>query len=125
MDSVSNFRKHWLEQTFDDYDQTTLREPKKREYFSPSSAHWCPRAIWYHMMGTPQDPINPNSVRRMGVGTVYHEFIQEKLEKSGILVSMEEEVTWDDPKMIEDKNWMLDRMRFSLSVSSFNIRDIL
>ena len=52
------------------------------------------------MMGTPQDPINPNSVRRMGVGTVYHEFIQEKLEKSGILVSMEEEVTWDDPKMV-------------------------
>ena len=51
-------------------------------------------------MGYDQDPIEANSLRRMGVGTVYHEFIQEKLEKSGVLVSMEEEVTWDDPKMV-------------------------
>ena len=100
MDSVNNFQKHWLEQTFDDYDQTTLRKPRKRDYFSPSSAHWCPRAIWYHTMGTPQDPINSNSLRRMEIGTVYHEFVQTRLEKTGILVSMEEEVTWDDPKML-------------------------
>ena len=33
MDSVNNFQKHWLEQTFDDYDQTTLRKPRKRDYF--------------------------------------------------------------------------------------------
>jgi len=51
-------------------------------------------------MGYKQDPIAANSLRRMGVGTVYHEFIQEKLEKVGVLVSMEEEVTWDDPKMV-------------------------
>ena len=37
----------WLEQELDKYDQTTVRPPKKRDYFSPSSAHWCPRAIWY------------------------------------------------------------------------------
>ena len=100
INSVSNFQKHWLEQTVDEYDQTTQREPKKRDYFTPSNAHWCPRAIWYHSMGYDQDPIEANSLRRMGVGTVYHEFIQEKLEKSGVLVSMEEEVTWDDPKMV-------------------------
>ena len=41
----------WLEQELDKYDQTTVRPPKKRDYFSPSSAHWCPRAIWYYMMG--------------------------------------------------------------------------
>ena len=31
---------------------------------------------------------------------------------------------WDDPSMIEDENWLLDRLRFSLSISSFNIRDM-
>ena len=31
---------------------------------------------------------------------------------------------WDDPSMINDKNWLAQRMRFSLSVSSFNFRDM-
>jgi len=51
-------------------------------------------------MGYAQDPVEANSLRRMGVGTVYHEFIQEKLDKAGVLVSAEKEVTWDDPKMV-------------------------
>jgi CRISPR/Cas system-associated exonuclease Cas4 (RecB family) len=99
LDKVTNFQKHWVEQTLDDYDQSDKREPKVRDYFTPSNAHWCPRAIWYHMTGTPQDPVDSNGLRRMGVGSVYHEWIQEKLEKAGILVSAELEVTHDDPSM--------------------------
>ena len=30
IDSVSNFQKHWLERTFDEYDQTT-QESRRRE----------------------------------------------------------------------------------------------
>ncbi|MAH51107.1 hypothetical protein CMI37_35145 [Candidatus Pacearchaeota archaeon] len=99
-DIVDSYQKHWVESVLDTYDQTTLREPKKRDYFSPSGAHWCPRAIWYHNMGHEQDPIESQSLRRMGVGTVYHDFIQEKFEKAGILVSAEEEVTHDDPPIL-------------------------
>ena len=77
-DVIDNFDgREWLEVALDKYDQTTLREPKVRDYFSPSSVHWCPRAIWYHMKGYEQDPIKANSVRRMMAGTVYHEFIDD------------------------------------------------
>ena len=71
--------KHWLENTFDKYDQTQLREPYVRTHFSPSQAHMCPRALYYHMKGYDQDPIDAQSLRRMGVGTVFHEFIEKKL----------------------------------------------
>ena len=99
----------WLEVALDQYDQTTLRKPKVRDYFSPSSVHWCPRAIWYHMKGYEQDPIKPNSVRRMMAGTVYHEFIEEKLKGSGVLVSAEEEVTWDDPRIVGHYDAIIER----------------
>ena len=89
--------KHWLEASLESYDQTTLREPKIRDYFSPSSAHLCPRAIWYQMSGQEQEPPSANGLRRMMTGTVYHTFIEEKLKGAGILVSSEEPVTWDDP----------------------------
>jgi len=96
---IQNSNKHWLEAALDDYDQTTLREPKVRDYFSPSSAHLCPRALWYQMKGYEQDPPSANGLRRMMTGTVYHTFIEEKLKGSGILVSSEELVTWDDPSI--------------------------
>ena len=109
-DVIDNFDgRDWLEVALDKYDQTTLREPKVRDYFSPSSVHWCPRAIWYHMKGYEQDPIKANSVRRMMAGTVYHEFIEEKLKGSGVLVSAEEEVTWDDPRIVGHYDAIIER----------------
>ena len=89
--------KHWLENTFDKYDQTQLREPYVRTHFSPSQAHMCPRALYYHMKGYDQDPIDAQSLRRMGVGTVFHEFIEKKLIETGVMVSSEEEIMYDDP----------------------------
>ena len=71
--------RNWLEITLDQYDQTTIRKPKLRTEFSPSQVHSCPRAIWYYMKGYHQDPVEPNSLRRMMVGTIYHTFIQEKI----------------------------------------------
>ena len=99
----------WLETALDKYDQTTLREPKVRSYFSPSSAHWCPRAIWYFMMGYTQDAVPADSLRRMMVGTVYHEWLEEKLKGAGVLVSSEEEVTWDDPPIVGHYDGILER----------------
>jgi len=96
---IQDSNKHWLEAALDSYDQTTLREPKIRDYFSPSSAHLCPRAIWYQMTGHEQDAPSANGLRRMMTGTVYHTFIEEKLEGAGILVSSEQPVTWDDPSI--------------------------
>ena len=109
-DVIDNFDgRDWLEVELDKYDQSTLREPKVRDYFSPSSVHWCPRAIWYHNKGYAQDPIKANSVRRMMAGTVYHEFIEEKLKGSGVLVSAEEEVTWDDPRIVGHYDAIIER----------------
>lgn len=99
----------WLEEALDKYDQTTLREAKVRTYFSPSSAHWCPRAIWYYMMGYTQDAVPSNALRRMMVGTVYHEWLEEKLKGAGVLVSSEEEVTWDDPPIVGHYDGILER----------------
>jgi len=90
-------KKHWIEKTLDDYDQTGSREPKARHYFSPSSVSQCSRAVWYHMMGYERDAVDSNSLRRMSVGNVYHEWIQQKLQKAGVLMSAEVEVTYDDP----------------------------
>ena len=94
---IQDSNKHWLEAALDSYDQTTLREPKVRDYFSPSSAHLCPRAIWYQSKGYEQEAPSANGLRRMMTGTVYHTFIEEKLKGAGILVSSEQSVTWDDP----------------------------
>jgi len=91
--------QHWLETALDSYDRTTLREPKPRDYFSPSSAHFCPRALWYQMKGYEQDLPSANGLRRMMTGTVYHTFIEEKLKGAGILVASEERVEWSDPPM--------------------------
>ena len=89
--------KHWIESAFDDYDLTQQRSPYKRTHFSPSQAHLCPRALYYYMMGYDQDPINSQSLRRMGVGTVFHEFIEKKLIETGLMVSSEQEITYEDP----------------------------
>ena len=89
--------KHWIESAFDNYDLTQQRASYKRTHFSPSQAHLCPRALYYYMLGYEQDPIPSQSLRRMGVGTVFHEFIEKKLVETGLLVSSEEEVTYEDP----------------------------
>ena len=99
----------WLQDVLDEYDQTTIREPKVRGYFSPSSAHLCPRAIWYRMKGYTQAPVSANSLRRMMVGTVYHEWLEEKLKGSGVLISSEEKVTWDDPPIVGHYDGILKR----------------
>jgi len=109
-DVVGDFDgRDWLEVALDEYDQTTLRPSKVRDYFSPSSAHWCPRAIWYYMKGYDQDPVKANSLRRMMTGTVYHEFVEQKLKGAGILVSSEEEVTWDDPPIVGHYDAIIER----------------
>tara|TARA_R100001086_G_scaffold249521_2_gene189556 strand:- start:252 stop:902 length:651 start_codon:yes stop_codon:yes gene_type:complete len=92
-------KKHWVEKTLDAYDQSDRRPAKVRDYFSPSSVSQCPRAVWYHMMGYQEDATDSGGLRRMGVGSVYHEWIQEKLQKAGVLVSAEVEVTHDSPPM--------------------------
>ena len=89
--------KHWMEATFDAHEKTLLRQPYKRTHFSPSQAHMCPRALYYHMLGYNQDPIPDQSLRRMAIGTVFHEFIEQRLKDTGLLVSSEVEVTYDDP----------------------------
>ena len=89
--------KHWIESAFDNYDFTQQRESYKRTHFSPSQAHLCPRALYYYMLGYDQDPIPSQSLRRMGIGTVFHEFIEKKLIDTGLMVSSEQEVTYEDP----------------------------
>ena len=101
--------RNWLEITLDQYDQTTIRKPKLRTEFSPSQVHSCPRAIWYYMKGYHQDPVEPNSLRRMMVGTIYHTFIQEKLQGAGVLISSEKEVTWQDPPILGHYDAILER----------------
>jgi CRISPR/Cas system-associated exonuclease Cas4 (RecB family) len=89
--------KHWIESAFDTYDSTQQRASYKRTNFSPSQAHLCPRALYYYMLGQEQDPIASQSLRRMGIGTVFHEFIEKKLIETGLMVSSEQEITYDDP----------------------------
>jgi len=89
--------KHWLESSLDNHEKTLQREPYKRTHFSPSQGHLCPRALYYHMMGYTQDPIPDQNLRRMSIGTVYHDFIEKRLTDIGLLVSSEEEVTNEDP----------------------------
>ena len=89
--------KHWIESSFDEYDLTQQRPSYKRTHFSPSQAHLCPRALYYYMLGYDQDPIASQNLRRMGIGTVFHEFIEKKLVATGLMVSSEQEITYDDP----------------------------
>jgi len=91
--------KHWIESVFDAYDLTQQRPSYKRTHFSPSQAHLCPRALYYYMLGYEQDPIASQNLRRMGIGTVFHEFIEKKLIETELMVSSEQEVTYDNPRI--------------------------
>lgn len=96
-DLLKDRDKHWLEGVFDQYERNQQREPYVRTHFSPSQAHLCPRALYYYMLGYEVDPISDNSLRRMAVGTTFHEFIEKRLTDAGVLVSAEQEITYDDP----------------------------
>ena len=92
--------KHWVESALDFVLlEENKREYEKRTYFRPSSAHWCQRCLWYQMMGYPQPPEEPLGLRRLGIGTSYHEFIQERLQKTNLVEEIELEVFNDDPPM--------------------------
>ena len=95
--------KHWVESALDEVLLAeNKREYKKRTYFRPSSAHYCSRCLWYMMMGYPQPAEEPLGLRRLGIGTAYHEFIQERLGKTNLVLTPEDiepEVTCDDPPM--------------------------
>jgi|TARA_Y100000310_G_C20703221_1_gene832056 hypothetical protein len=54
------------------------------------------------MMGYPQPPEEPIGLRRLGIGTAYHEFIQTRLVKTNLVQKPEDievEVFNDDPPM--------------------------
>ncbi len=94
---------HWIESALDEVmTNDNQREYAKRTYFRPSSAHWCQRCLWYQMMGYPESPIEPLGLRRLGIGTAYHEFIQERLARTNLIQKeddIEREVFNDDPPM--------------------------
>jgi len=94
---------HWVESALDTIMQSdNVREYAKRTYFRPSSAHWCSRCLWYQMMGYPENAIEPLGLRRLGIGTAYHEFIQERLARTKLVQEekdIELEVFNDDPPM--------------------------
>lgn len=95
--------KHWVESALDMVLlEENKREYTKRTYFRPSSAHYCSRCLWYMMMGYPQPPEEPLGLRRLGIGTAYHEFIQERLVKTNLVQKAEDielEVFNDDPPL--------------------------
>ena len=95
--------KHWVESALDIVLlEENKREYTKRSYFRPSSSHWCQRCLWYQMMGYPQPPEEPIGLRRLGIGTAYHEFIQTRLVKTNLVQKPEDievEVFNDDPPM--------------------------
>ena len=95
--------KHWVESALDMVLlEENKREYTKRTYFRPSSAHYCSRCLWCMMMGYPQPPEEPLGLRRLGIGTAYHEFIQERLVKTNLVQKAEDielEVFNDDPPL--------------------------
>ena len=97
---------HWLETSLDTYDRKANETSDKNfdgipmDYFRPSSAGNCPRALWYQRLGYKQDPVKAQSLRRMNIGTLYHEFMETKFRGTGVLVSSEEEVSLDDPPVV-------------------------
>ena len=124
--------KHWIESAFDKYDLTQQRASYKRTHFSPSQAHLCPRALYYYMLGYDQDPIASQNLRRMGIGTVFHEFIEKKLVETGLMVSSEQEITYEDPPIrgfydavikrpSDDKEILLELKRLNQRILSLPI----
>ena len=100
---TKSLSKHWVESALDEILlEDSKQEYKKRTYFRPSSAHWCQRCLWYQMMGYSQPQEEPIGLRRMGIGTAYHEFIQERLARTNLIQEdkdIELEVFNDDPPM--------------------------
>lgn len=101
-DLNEKFSKHWLEYEIDVYDEEEEDDSSVDEtkFFRASSAHLCPRALWYIQMGYKREPPSIQSKRRMKVGTLFHEFIREKLRGRGLVVDEEGRVEMDDPPLV-------------------------
>ena len=107
-DVLRNTNNHWLEDVLDKT-EVIIRNEKDSEqdyntgpvpYFRPSSCHQCPRALWYKRMGYEATPPKTQSMRRMAAGTLYHSLMDERMKKSGVLVSSEERVELVDPPVV-------------------------
>ena len=94
--------KHWFEKLLDKVDIDNFNSDKEgraksgTKHFRPSEAHYCPRALWYSRMGYVKSPPSVQGLRRMSVGTIMHQFVDERLIKSGQLDSSEVRVGSDD-----------------------------
>jgi len=93
---------HWFEQILNEEQLKREREyqPEHQEnnlkHFRPSMVHACPRALWYARKGTEAAAIKPQSLRRMGIGTLLHEFIEDLVKSTSTYHSSEQEVVYDD-----------------------------
>lgn len=117
--------KHWLEYEMDAYDEENddHQTVDETRVFRVSSAHLCPRALWYNQMGYKKEPISAQSLRRMNVGTLYHEFIRKKLWGRNLVVAEEGEVTMDDPPLVGHFDNIIQQPstgeKFLLEIKSF------
>ena len=97
---VSN--KHWFERVLDNVDVNNFNSDKEKraqsgtKHFRPSESHYCPRALWYSRKGYVKSMPKVQGLRRMGMGTLVHEFIDQRLQNSGRLDSAEIRVGSDD-----------------------------
>lgn len=107
-DVLKDSRNHWVEGALDDAELAIRREDDAKQddndgpvpYFRPSSCYQCPRALWYKRLGYEATLPKTQGMRRMAAGTLYHELIEKRLRKSGVLVSSEERVTLENPPVV-------------------------
>lgn len=88
--------KTWsVQQTINDFLQkeTEERKNKKAEYFYASSLGSCKRKqIWKRMNEPETNPADNRTLRIFSVGNIFHEWIQDLLEKAGVLINKEQTI---------------------------------
>jgi CRISPR/Cas system-associated exonuclease Cas4 (RecB family) len=101
-DVLPGSKVHWFESIIDEELEAKEKEREDdtpKGYFRVSSAHECPRALWYKLMGYPAKPPTKQGRRRMSIGTMYHDWIQSFMQQSKYFVKMEEHLLLDDPPL--------------------------
>ena len=104
-DALQTSNKHWFEQVLDlqmlkeEREEKVEQIAKNIDHFRPSMVHQCPRAIWYARKGYEAEDNKVSSIKRMRLGTLIHEMIDDVAKKTPHFSSSEEDVEYREQEV--------------------------
>ena len=107
MNRINLGNQHWLEIILNKALREETKEAARKhhsQFFHPSQAGMCPRALWYFMKGyTPERP-TITSQKALSMGSTFHSMIETVFKKTGLVHSIESIMIADPDDLFNQYN---------------------